>query len=65
MYQKNQELNLKTGIKVFKDKKTSARTIAIPFRLSDNESAVLMVTRLKDEEWKPEKEISKITITYL
>ncbi len=64
MSQKNQ-IQIKEGIKVFKDKKTSARTIAIPFRLPDNSSAVLMVTRLKDEEWKPETTIKNLTINYV
>jgi hypothetical protein len=61
---KKQEIKIKADVKVFIDAKTGARTIALPFRLSDNQSAVLMISRLKDAEWAPSKEITNITITY-
>lgn len=64
MSQKKQELKIKEGTKVFSDPKTHAKTIAIPFRLPDTTAAVLMVTRLKDEEWEPNRIIKKIDITY-
>lgn len=60
----NQRLTLKNNTKVFVDKKTNARTIAIPFRLPDGTQAVLMVSRLKDEDWQPNKIINNITINY-
>ena len=61
---KKQELKIKEGTKVFSDPKTHAKTIAIPFRLPDTTAAVLMVCRLKDEDWSPSKEIDKIVIDY-
>lgn len=59
-----QELIINSKIKVFTDKKTNARTIAIPFRLSDGTNAVAMISRLKAEEWNPQEEIKSITINY-
>lgn len=59
-----QELILKEEIKVFIDKKTKARTIALPFRLPNGTSAVCMICQLKDIEWQPNKIIKSITINY-
>ncbi len=56
------QLKVKSDIKVFDDKKTNAKTIALPFRLPDGTSAVLMVTRLKSDAWVPE--ITSVTINY-
>lgn len=58
-----QNLNLGDNPKVFVDKKTHARTIAIPFRLPDGTSAVCMISRLKNQEWDA-KEITSIEINY-
>ncbi len=55
-------LNIGESPKVFQDKKTKVRTIAIPFRLPDGTSAVCMISRLKDENWKPE--IISIDLNY-
>lgn len=61
---KKQEISIKDTTKVFIDGKTEARSIALPFRLPDASSAVLIVTRLKKEDWLPGKEIDKIVIHY-
>lgn len=61
---KKQEIVIKEDTKVFVDSKTNARTIALPFRLKDNSDAVVMVCRLKDEQWEPTKEIKNIIINY-
>lgn len=58
------ELTIHESTAVFTDSKTNARTIALPFRLPDGTSAVLMVCRLKDDVWVPSKEIKSIKITY-
>lgn len=62
---KTQEIKVKEDIKVFNDKKTNARTIALPFRLPDESNAVVMICRLKNEDWKPEKIIKSVTIKYI
>jgi len=61
---KKQEISIKDTTKVFIDGKTEARSIALPFRLPDMSSAVIIVTRLKKEDWLPGKEIKSITINY-
>lgn len=59
----NQQLKLGSALKVFEDKKTHARTIAIPFRLPDGTSAVCMISRLKNDKWDA-SEITSIDINY-
>lgn len=61
----NQELKLPKELSVFIDQKTDARTFALPFKLIDGTDAVLMVCRLKKGDWKPEKDITSITITHV
>ena len=61
---KKQELKIAKGQSLFVDQKTGARTLAIPFKLPDGEEAVLMLTRIKDKNWFPEKEIKNIIINY-
>jgi hypothetical protein len=62
---KKQEIKLKEDIKVFEDKKTKAKTIAIPFKLIDNTPSVIMICKLKNNtNWEPYKQIKKITIEY-
>lgn len=56
---------MRDDIAVYADSKTGARTIALPFRLPDKTSAVVMICKLKDEVWMPHKEIKSITINYV
>lgn len=59
------EIKLKEDTNVFVDKKTKARTLALPFRLPDESSAVIMICRLKDDEWEPNKIIKSVIINYV
>lgn len=61
--QSNQTLIISAKQKVFEDKKTHFRSIALPFALNDGSGAAIIITRLKNEEWSP-KNIKSITITY-
>ena len=61
---KSEELIIPERISVFEDKKTSARTIALPFQLPDGINCVLIISRLNRSPWKPEKDIDKIVIYY-
>lgn len=62
---KSQEIKIPEKAKVFVDKKTKVRTIAIPFILnSDHVNAVIMLSRIKDEDWNVNKVIKSITINY-
>ncbi len=60
---KKQEIKIKEDSKVFKDNKTNARTLAIPLRINGT-SSILMISKLKDEDWQPSKEIKSIIINY-
>lgn len=61
---KNQTLEIKPSQKVFTDKKTNAKTIALPFKLPDGTQAICMISRLNDGDWKPRKDISSLTINF-
>ena len=49
---------------LFVDTKTNARTLALPFKLEDGSDAIMMICRLEDSNWFPEKTIKNITINY-
>jgi hypothetical protein len=51
--------------KVFIDPKTKARTMAAPFRFKDGTAGIVLISRLKDEEWTPDEIISSITIDFI
>lgn len=65
MTRKFEEIEIPKRIVVFEDKKTNAKTIALPFIFpQDNSSGAILITRLKKEEWKPCEYIKKIIIEY-
>lgn len=57
-----QEVIIPEGVKVIVDKKTKARTFGVPFVLPDGTNAVLMVARLRNEDWKPE--VKNVILNY-
>ena len=58
------ELTIPDRLMVHEDPKTKAKTIALPFQLSDGINAALMICRLNESNWNPKEEIKKITITF-
>lgn len=64
MSNQNKELTIPEFTKVYEDPKTKAKTVAIPFTLPEGINAALMICRLHKGEWKPQKQIKKITIEY-
>jgi hypothetical protein len=51
--------------KVIKDKRTKTRVANFPFEFPDGTNGVLILCRVKDEEWVPSKEINSIIINYV
>ena len=62
--QKIKEIIIPPAHPVFEDTKSGARTIAFPIVFPDNSDGVLMVTRLKNQDFEPAKLIEKITVNY-
>ncbi len=58
------ELTMPKKISVYVDKKTQAKSVALPFKFLDGTNGVVVVTRLHKEEWNAPKEIDKIKITF-
>lgn len=50
--------------KVAKDNKSKARVINFPFDFPSEDQGVIIVCRLKDEEWIPVNDIKSIIINF-
>lgn len=61
---KIEELVIPPKLSVFEDKKSKARTIALPFDFPDGSQGIVMVCRLKSEAWVPAKDIEKLVINF-
>lgn len=62
--QKIKEIPIPPTHPVFEDSKSGARTIAFPIVFPDNSDGVVMITRLKNQDFEPAKLIEKITLNY-
>lgn len=62
--EKTYEINIGPKAKVEMDKKSRTRMTHFPFELPDGENAILIICRLKDEEWVPAGDIKSIKITF-
>ncbi len=61
---KIEEFEIPAQVSVFEDKKTGAKTVALPFQFQDGKNGVLMISRLNRLPWKPSESIKKITIEF-
>lgn len=61
---KSHEIILGKNIKVIADKKSKTRVVNFPFDFPDEERGVLIVCRVKDEEWVPCADIESIIINF-
>ena len=59
-----EEIVIPTRIGVFQDKKTKAKTIALPFVFPDGTNGVIMVTRLSAAPWIPSDTLVKVNLHY-
>lgn len=50
--------------KVFEDKKTRVKTVAVKFIFPDYTAGIVSITKLTHFPWTPEREIESITINY-
>ena len=60
----SETLEIKSDLKIIEDKRTKAKSIAIPFYLPDGNNAALIITRLNRGDWEPSKDINKVTIEF-
>lgn len=61
---KTYEITLGKGTKVTTDNKSKTRIVSLPFEFPDDTQGVLIVCRIKDEEWVPVTDITSLTITF-
>ena len=64
MSQNNEQIIIPKNVSVFKDKKTSANTVAFPFQFLTGEHGILSITRLSPLPWKPSEDIETININF-
>lgn len=50
--------------KVLRDSKSKARVMNFPFDFPDDEKGVVIICRIKDEEWVPADDISSVVIVF-
>jgi hypothetical protein len=61
---KLEEFKVPEKVSVFEDKRTSAKTLAMPFQFSDGKNGVLMIAKLTKFGWNPSDDIESITVKY-
>lgn len=57
-------ITLGNKVKTTKDTKSRSRVINFPFEFPDNTKGVIIILRLKDEEWIPNEDINSILIKF-
>jgi hypothetical protein len=58
------DILLGDNVKVIEDKKSKARVANFPFEFPDGARGVVILCRIEDEPWIPNKTITKITLQF-
>lgn len=58
-------ITLGSNVKVAVDKKSKSRVINFPFEFPDTSRGVMIICRLEDEDWVPNKTIKNITVQFV
>lgn len=61
---KSHEIILGKGLKVIADKKSKTRVVSFPFEFPDETQGVIIVCRVKDEDWVPSADIFSINVEF-
>lgn len=61
---KTEEFLFGPNVKVTADKRSGSKIISLPFDFPDETRGILIVCRVKDEEWVPMNDIKSIKIEY-
>lgn len=61
---KTEEFLFGPNVKVTSDKRSGSKVISLPFDFPDETRGILIVCRVKDEEWVPMNDIKSIKIEY-
>lgn len=61
---KSYEVTLGKGLKVTKDAKSRTRVVNFPFEFPDETRGVMIICKIKDEEWIPSEDIRSINIIF-
>lgn len=60
----NFEAIIGSKIKVTTDKKSGSRVINFPFEFPSDDRGMIIICKIKDEEWYPFEEIDSISINF-
>lgn len=61
---KTYEIFVGDKVKVIEDKRSATRVAHFPFEFTDGTNGIIIICRVKDQSWKPSKDIKKITIQF-
>lgn len=61
---KSYQVVLGKGLKVTTDKKSKTRVVSFPFEFPDQNPGVIIICRVKDEEWIPAEDIISVKIEF-
>ncbi len=61
---KSYEVILGKGLKVIKDAKSRTRVVNFPFEFPDDTRGVIIVCKVKDEDWIPSNDIDSKNINF-
>ena len=61
---KTYDILIGDNVKVIEDKKSKTRVAHFPFEFPDGTRGIMIVCRVKDENWKPSDSISKLLIDF-
>ena len=60
----SKEIPIPEKISVYEDKKTKARTVALPLDFPDGTHGAVMITRIKNQDWNPGEMVKSVTVTF-
>lgn len=60
----NFEVIIGPKVKVVTDKKSGSRVISFPFEFPSDDRGMIIICKIKDEEWFPSEDIDSISINF-
>ena len=62
--ERTEEFIIPARVSVFEDKRTDAKTLAMPFQFPDGTNGVVMISRLTKLGWTPSNDVARIVIYF-
>ena len=61
---KNHEIILGPNTKVTSDKRSGAKVISLPFDFPDDTRGIVIICKIKEDNWVPMNEITSVVINF-